>query len=770
MNDTDPITTGGVRASGLRAVAAGTIGVAITGDDAQVVMLPPEAVRWAQEVSAPPGAGNLPGSASGVFVGRESELERLREMLIGQGEAAVTQTRAVHGLGGVGKSTLALHYAHRYRAEYTLTWWVTAESPEQINTALAGLAWRLCPQWAATAGTDEQTAWAILWLQWHPGWLLVFDNVEHPDDLRLYLGTLTGGHHVATSRKATGWKAIAPTVPLGLLTPAASADLLCTLALEETQQPTLEQRRQAALLARDLGHLPLALEQAGAYLYQTGTGMDAYRRTLGRMLDKSTDGIDSQRTIACIWNQTLQAITTRDPLAVTLLHTLAWLAPDNLPRALLTACATDPQTLDQALGVLRAYDMITLTGSDITVHRLLQAVLRATAPEPDTPPPGRREAELLMLHALHPDGQDRAPAPPKQWQHLIPHLIALAVTSPAGHHNDGALAAYQTTAKHLEETRQEVRAVPLFKAVLAQRKQVLGANHPETLRSRDQLAHAYYAAGDQGQAIPLYEANLTHRRRVLGDTHPDTLTNRMNLAHAHRMAGEAERAIPLYEQALAESVSALGDSHPDTLTIRIGLAGAYKWAGDLERAIPLFEATFVKYKQVLGDSHPHTLFSRDQLAGAYEASGDFGRAIPLFEATLALCEQVLDNADWLTLRCRSNLADAYQRVGDLERAIPLFETTLAQREQLFGDTHPDTLRSRDCLAHVYLIAGDLERAIPLFETTLAQREQALGHGSVDTLRTRKHLAEAYQAAQAVQQQSSATPTTAGDPPRSPPSR
>ncbi|MGW1545002.1 hypothetical protein ACWCPM_33140 [Streptomyces sp. NPDC002309] len=168
MSDDYPAAASGPQASGPRSVAAaGSIEVAITGDGARVVMLPPEAVRWAREVSAPPGAANLPESASGVFVGRDQELKRLRGLLARGGEAAVTQaasgTWAIHGLGGIGKSSLALHYAHEYRQEYTLVWWITAESTEQIVTSLAALAVRLCPQWAAAVGVEERAAWAVVW-------------------------------------------------------------------------------------------------------------------------------------------------------------------------------------------------------------------------------------------------------------------------------------------------------------------------------------------------------------------------------------------------------------------------------------------------------------------------------------------------------------------------------------------------------------------------------------------------------------------------------
>ncbi|MEU6368308.1 tetratricopeptide repeat protein [Streptomyces sp. NPDC046931] len=742
MTPADQAPLGQPQVSGDRSIAAGSIGVAITGDNARIVMLPPEAVRWARETTVPPGAGYLPNSASGAFVGRDQELLRLREKLTNSGHTAVTHAWAIHGLGGVGKSTLALHYAHRYRDEYTLVWWITAESPEQIDAGLSSLTRQLCPQWAATADPEEHTAWAMTWLQWHPGWLLVFDNVENPEDLRPYLGTLPTGHHLATSRKATGWHAIAPTMPLGLLDPAASADLLCGLALDG-QPPTPEQWRHGEALAKDLGYLPLALEQAGAYLHQTATGMDVYRQALGLMLAKAADGINPERTIARVWDQTLKAITARNPLAVALLHTLAWLAPDNIPRILLTSLASDPYTLDEALGALRAYNMITLAGPDITVHRLVQAVLRTGSQiDADTPPPGRREAERTLLQALRPDGNGQ-PAPPERWQYLIPHVIALAASAPAGYYTDDALSLYDAATAHLRGQGQRARAIPLLGAMLAWCEGVLGDTHPNTLNSRNNLALAYEEGGDLSRAIPLHEATLAQYERVLGDTHPDTLQSRNNLAGAYKMAGDLARAISLHEAALAQRKRVLGDTHPDTLQSRNNLAVAYETAGDLSRAIPLYEATLAQHQQALGDDHPGTLRIRINLAGVYRAAGNLGQAIPLLETTLAQYERVLGDTHPDTLQSRNNLALAYETAGDLSRAIPLYEATLAQRERVLGDTHPDTLQSRNNLAVAYQVVGDLGRALPLHAATLAQRERVLGDTHPDTLQSRNDLAVAY---------------------------
>ncbi|MET8901427.1 tetratricopeptide repeat protein [Streptomyces sp. NPDC127113] len=738
---------GGPRATGARSVAARTIGVAVTGDNARVVMLPASAVRWAREVEAPPGAGNLPESASGVFVGRQDELAELRRMLTDQGEAAVTQisgVRAVHGLGGIGKSTLALRYAHTYRREYTLVWWINATSTEQIVTGLAGLASWLCPQWAAIAGVQERAAWAILWLQWHPGWLLVFDNVEDPADLRHYLGTLPDGHHLATSRIATSWHKIAPTMALGLLDSETAVDLLCTLAFGPQHTPTPEQRQDATALAADLGHLALALEQAGAYLYETGTSLADYRQMLGQVMDTAAGGIDPERTIARIWHQNLTAIEHRSQQAVTLLHAMAWLAPEDIPRSLLAPLCPNPLTLGEALGALYAYNMIAYSTDrqSLNVHRLVQTVMRHQPTDSDGHLLGRQDAEHLIRHAT-PDGGTN----PSHWERLLPHVIAVADSTPSRNPASTKIAdSYSAAADYLDDQGRNAQAIPLHKAALAQYKQVFGDTHADTLTSRNNLASAYQEAGNLKRATALYEINLVQRKKVLGDTHPDTLTSRNNLASVYQEAGNLKRATPLFETVLTQCEQVLGDTHPQTLHSRKSLAYAYQKAGAMERAIALFETVLTQCEQAFGDTHPQTLGSRNNLALAYQEAGDLTRATPLLETALAQYEEVFGGTHPHTLTTRHNLALAYRDAGDLERATPLLETTLAQRKQVLGDTHPHTLSSRNNLATAYQKAGNLKRATPLFETVLTQCEQVLGDTHPQTLHSRKALAYAYQKA------------------------
>ncbi|MEW2113804.1 tetratricopeptide repeat protein [Streptomyces sp. NPDC005474] len=751
-----------IEAAGQRSIAAQRIRDAYTGD-----VLPAEALHTPEKVSAAPGTSNLPPAA--LCLGREEELTRLRRILSNRHEGAITQSGAVHGLGGIGKSTLALHYAHRHRGDYALIWWINGASPDEIETSFTALTHTLVPGWAATADRVAQVAWAMQWLAWHPGWLLVYDNVENPDDISPYTGALHQGHHLATSRRTTGWPDSAPTLTLGNLDPDDATTLLCRLVFKDAD-PTARQQTEARALAVELGHFPLAIKQAGAYLAQNrGISFDAYRRRLDSKLAKTAHGSDTERTLARIWNVTLHALQKTDPLAVELLHTAAWLAPDDISHSLLTPPGTDPDDIAEATGTLAAYSMVTDTGTTLSLHRMVQTVLRTPQHTDDNQPPrhlqGRDRAEQAVLHSLTPPpGQDTPTE--DQWDALTPHLVTLAATRPPEHHNAPLTSAYETAGQRLHQQGHTSRAIPLYEATLAQYEQVQGETHPATLNSRNNLASAYQSAGDLGRAIPLYEATRTQREQVLGETHPATLNSRNNLAYAYQSAGDLGRAIPLLEATLAQREQVLGETHPDTLTSRNNLACAYQSAGDLGRAIPLYKATLAQREQVLGETHPDTLTSRNNLAGAYQSAGDLGRAIPLHEATLAQREQVQGETHPDTLTSRNNLAYAYQSAGDLGRAIPLHEATLAQREQVQGETHPDTLTSRNNLAYAYQSLGDLGRAIPLYKATLAQREQVQGETHPDTLTSRNNLASARELAQTVQQLNTATTATDSD--RQPP--
>ncbi|WP_371548619.1 tetratricopeptide repeat protein [Streptomyces sp. NBC_00554] len=752
MTQPEPTPAQTVQAIGHRSATTTTNrGIISTGDgasiDARTQVLPADAYRLPTQVDPPPGLTNLPAPASDVFVGREEDLNRL-ETAVADGAGVVTQV--MHGLGGVGKTTLALHYAHRHLSDYTILWWINADSPNGITTALTDLAARLNPRADfTTTASDQAVPWALTWLQSHTGWLLIFDNATAPETVAPYIGQLRTGRHLITTRLAHGWHRLARPVPLDTLTPAAAIDLLARITAYSAEHPAL------ADIAADLGYLPLALEHAAAYVRHAAltpaTYLDRLRRYPARMFAASPAGGEQERTIARIWHLTLAAITEQNPLAADLLRTLAWFAPEHVPRDLLSPLHDDPIAVDEALGLLAAYSMITITETTVSTHRLVQTVARTPEPTdpqraPDPINRANRQATIALRDAL-PDDPEGNPADWPRWRELLPHIDALAsATDPLLAETEATGYVLHRTALFLQGHGQTARAITYLQRAEQIRQRVLGEEHPDTLATRNNLAGAYQSAGNLRRAITLYEQTLTDRVRLLGEEHADTLATRNDLAGAYQSAGDLRRAITLYEQTLTDRVRLLGEEHADTLATRNDLAVAYQSAGDLRRAITLYEQTLTDRVRLLGEEHPHTLTTRNDLAGAYHAAGNLRRAITLYEQTLTDEVRLLGEEHPDTLITRNNLAVAYHAAGNLRRAITLYEQTLTDEVRLLGEEHPHTLTTRNNLAGAYQSAGDLQRAITLYEQTLTDSVRLLGGEHPDTLTTRNNLAGAYQSA------------------------
>ena len=435
---TDPQAPG-AHAFGIRSVAAGQIGIAATGDrphiDARAINVVAGTIPGPSDVAAPPGTHNLPRPPAKVFVGRDYALSRLTSLLADGASVVVTQ--AIYGLGGVGKSELVLHHAAAHRADYTLIWWITAEDGIQIQAGLAALAARLCREIALVGTTTDAAGWAVAWLQAHRRWLLIMDNVTDPGDVDELLGQLTGGHILVTTRRDTGWDQIADPIRLDVLDPGSAADLI-TL---RTGYGDAADCDIAAAIAGELGNLPLALEQAAAYVIQTLITPAVYLQRLrdhpAEMYVAGGSG-DAQRTIARVWDITLEAIRARHRAAITLLHILACYAPDSVPRAILGGPDdTVKLAVDEALGVLASYSMVTLTAETVSMHRLVQAVLLARHPPEDQSSAfGGKSPPVTALEWLNAAIAAEPGFPPRILflTALFPHADKLAIVFPPGSH------------------------------------------------------------------------------------------------------------------------------------------------------------------------------------------------------------------------------------------------------------------------------------------------------------------------------------------------
>jgi tetratricopeptide (TPR) repeat protein/tRNA A-37 threonylcarbamoyl transferase component Bud32 len=303
------------------------------------------------------------------------------------------------------------------------------------------------------------------------------------------------------------------------------------------------------------------------------------------------------------------------------------------------------------------------------------------------------------------------------------HAKARAVLETAlGPDHPDTLRSRHNLAIAYDDAGQAAEAIALHESTLRLREEKLGPDHPDTLASRHNLATAYFAAGRTAEAIALFEKTLRLRESKLGPDHSDTLSTINNLAIVYYTSGRAADALALFEKVLKIKELKLGPDHPLTLASRHNLASAYHDAGRTVEAIALHEETLKLRESTLGPDHPHTLLSRDSLATAYQDAGRLSEAITLQEATIKLEEVKLGADHPQTLASRSNLAEAYQNSGRLTEAIAVFEAILKIRQTKLGPDHPETLESHNGLAAAYESLGRWAEAERHYREVLARRQ------------------------------------------------
>jgi tetratricopeptide (TPR) repeat protein len=688
-----------------------------------------------------PGHGpeitNLP-ARNPSFTGRDELFDVLAEELRARADGAVTQARAIHGLGGVGKTQLVLEYAHRHAAEYELVWWVPAERSTTAVAALAGLARQLGIE--EKADQEEMVAELFDELRQRDRWLLVYDNAEEPEKIMPLLPPGGGGHVLITSR-FRAWGRVAKPLPLDVLRRPESVALLRRRTASHDQEA-------AAGLAELLGDLPLALEEAAAYVEETQIGLADYLR-LARERTVELFGLDrpvgDEQRVATTWSVSLDRVRTQAPAAEALLDLCAFLAPNDIPRDLpgydpdrlpfpLAQAVRDPLAYNEAVRALSRYSLATVTPTALGVHSLVQVVVRARLGPEDE----RRSAAAAVgiLIRGFPERSWEAAA----WsacQRLLPHVLAAAEHAQrlgVGSEETGWLL--DRASAYLRGRGQPRQARPIAERALAITRDSLGPDDPATGERHDALGRVLRDLGDLDAARAHLERALAIFEGTLGPDHPEVAILRSTLAQVLRDHGDVAGARAHLERALAIFEGALGPDHPEVggvhneiahlLWDRWNLIGA---RAHLERALAIYEATY-------GQSHPTAATVHSNLGSVLQNLGDLGRAREELERALTIYEATYGPDHPEVATARSKLGLVLRDLGDQDGARDELERALAVFEATHGPDHPNVAIFSAHLADVLEDLGELERAREQLERALAIFEAAVepDHPNVAILR------------------------------------
>jgi tetratricopeptide (TPR) repeat protein len=699
--------------------------------------IPPPESRPRKPGGLPPVWNLLLGS-NPDFTGRIAILDALQVGLT-QNQGLV-RPQVIAGTGGVGKTQLAVEYAYRHRADYDTVWWIRAETTSSMHADYAALA----PEVGLGSSPDQDAMVEAVreWLEHNPRWLLIFDNVDDPQATIALLPRAGEGQLIMTSQQEDDLEGRADLVALDVLTDEEATQFL----LSRSKQSDLAAARQ---LAATLGNLPLALEQAGAFIAETkvitlARYLELYEQRDLELLERGRPRGRHRRTVDTTWDLSLQRLQHETPAAVELLDLLAFLAPDDLPWILLAShadqlpeilatAARDEVALAEAVGAAQRYSLVKIAGDGLSVHRLLQAVIGQ-----DLDSDAQRDwaaTAVRLLRACFPEDSDDV----RTWQEcqrLLPH--ALAVSGHGERLNIESAATswlLDRTATYLQGRAQYTQAKTLFQRALAIAEASLEPTDPTIGAHRSNLGLVLHDLGDLAAAKTQLERAIAIDEAALGSDHPNVGRDYNNLGMLLRDLGDLQGAKTQMERALAITEAAPDPDHPTVVTYRNNLGLVLRDLGDLAAAKTQLERALADTEAAQGSDHPTVAIRCSNLGLVLRDLGDLAAAKTQYERAIAITEAALGPDHPNVATYRNNLGSVLQDLGDLAAAKTQLERTIAIDEAALGPDHPNVGRDYNNLGLVLRDLGDLAAAKTHLERALAVTEAALGpdHPNVATV-------------------------------------
>jgi tetratricopeptide (TPR) repeat protein len=659
-----------------------------------------------------------------LFKGRERLLEELAQRFgpVPQRSGAPLAPKVLTGLGGVGKTRLAVEYALRRADAYSALLLLGADSPESLRrnlAALCGAAMLDLPQQSEADETRQRDA-ALAWLQRHPGWLLILDNVDNPAAAaaaRALLPHLSGGHLLLTSRLAN-WPAAMATLEVDVLAPDDAADFLL-VRTDGKRRRSPDDGEVARELAQELGYLALALEQAGAYIACRTASFRQYlaewqsrRAQVLAWYDPSV--MDYPASVAITWQASFDQLSER---ARALLQRLAWLAPEPIPESLLEVPVgeADPAAAFDTLAELKAFSLVTSSTEApvFSVHRLVQEVTRRVQGEETN-----RLVEALQWVNAAFDGD---PMDVRDWPVLDP--LAPHVRAIAGYADEAGIPA-PTARLHsdlgvlLYHKSLYAKAEPLIRRALAIDEASFGADHHYVAIRLSNLAQLLQATNRLNEAEPLMRRALAIEEVSFGADHSNVAVAVNNLAKLLEATNRLADAEPLMRRALTIDELCLGVDHPNVAIRLHNLAAVLRAMDRVAEAEPLMRRALEIDDRIFGADHHRVARGLSNLAVMLQETNRRVEAKSLMRRALAIDEASFGTDHPNVARDLNNLGRLLKETNRFAEAEPLLRRAVAIVEEFLGPNHPKLATALSNLGQFLGSTSRLDEAEPLLRRAL----------------------------------------------------
>ncbi len=729
------------------------------------------------------------------FTGREEILKNLHLHLTSGKQVALIQAQAISGLGGIGKTQAAIEYAYRFREHYHDILWIEADTREMLMTSYLTLARYLHLREREERELHKVVEAVKRWLQEHKGWLLILDNIEDLSLVGEFVPTPRQGAVILTTRREET-RPVAHPLRLEIMSEEEGILFLLKragyLSIEATFEMTTSENRAAAkAIVHMVGGLPLALDQAGAYIAETKCALPDYldlfmQEHKALLQRRGTIPNDHPDSVTTTFSLAFERVQKQNKAAIELLKLCVYLEPDAIPLEIITEGATylgailklvaiDALQLNLVLETLQAYSLVRYDGERhiLSIHRLVQAVLRdvlttkirkqwqgrivraLAAVFPEDTNYALEKCERLLAHVLAIQTWTKGEIKPtRAAAHLLSQtgdylrvrgqyaeakellLQACTLHEQLGpQHLDLAGSLSNLAALYYHQGKY-IEAEPLYCRALAIFEQQLGSQHPDTAQSLNNLALLYEQQGKYTEAEPLHQRALVIREQQLGPQHPNTAQSLNNLALLYERQGKYTEAESLHQRALAIREQALGPQHPETAISLNNLASFYRRQERYIEAEPLYQQALRIFEQQLGPDHPYVAYPLNGLANLYHKQDKYAEAEPLYQHALRIWKsnQETDHPDMAYPL--NGLANLYHKQGKYAEAEPLYQHALRIREQTLELKHPNRAETLHDIARLREAQGLHEEARSLYTRALIIREQALGVHHPKTIETR----------------------------------